>query len=74
MSLTKCPDCRRLSFVKADSCPSCARVFRPGEIGPQADAENRAFVRRSNGLFAGLFLMALAAIAYVMLRGLAGKA
>jgi len=69
MGLTKCPDCRRLSFVKAESCPSCARAFRPGELGAQADAEERALGRRSNSLFAALFLFALAALAFVVLRG-----
>jgi hypothetical protein len=69
MSLTKCPDCNRLSFVKAESCPSCERVFRPGELRARANAEERAFGRRSNGLFAALFLMALAALAFVVLRG-----
>jgi hypothetical protein len=66
MSLTTCPDCRRLSFVRAESCPSCARA---GELRSQANAEERAFGRRSNGLFAALFLFALAALAFVVLRG-----
>jgi hypothetical protein len=61
MSLTKCPACRRLNFVKAESCPSCERVFRPGEL--------RAFGRRNNSLFAGLFLLMLAVLTFVVLRG-----
>ena len=69
MSLTNCPDCRRLSFVEAGSCPSCQRMFRPGELRARADAEERAFGRRNNGLFAALFLFALAALAFVVLRG-----
>ena len=69
MSLTKCPDCRRLSFVKAESCPNCERAFRPGELRAQADAEDSAFGRRSNGLFAALFLFAMAALAFAVLRG-----
>jgi hypothetical protein len=69
MSLTKCPDCRRLSFVEAESCPSGERVFRSGEMRAQANAEERAFGRRNNSLFAALFLMALAALAFVVLRG-----
>ena len=69
MSLTKCPDCRRLSFVEAESCPSCERAFRPGELRARANAEERAFGRRYNGLFAALFLLALAALAFVVLRG-----
>ena len=68
MSLTKCPDCHRLSFV-AESCPSCERVFRPGELRTQANAEERAFGGRNNSLFAALFLIALAALTFVMLRG-----
>jgi hypothetical protein len=69
MSLAKCPDCRRLGFVKAGPCPSCARAFRLGELRAQSDAEERAFGRGSNGLFAALFLFALAALAFVVLRG-----
>ena len=69
MSLTTCPDCRRLSFVKAESCPSCARAFRPGELRARANAEERAFGRRNNSLFAALFLMVLAALVFVVLRG-----
>ena len=69
MSLTQCPDCRGLSFVGAGSCPSCERAFRPGELRAQANAEERAFGRRNNSLFAALFLFALAALAFVVLRG-----
>jgi hypothetical protein len=69
MSLTKCPDCHHLSFVKAESCPSCERVFRPGELQTQANAEASAFGRRMNGLFGGLLLAALAAVVFVMFRG-----
>ena len=69
MSLTKCPGCRRLSFVEAESCPSCARVFRTGELRARAIAEDRTFFRRNNSLFAALFLLALAALVFVMLRG-----
>ncbi len=69
MSLTKCPDCRRLSFVGAESCPSCERAFRPGEMRAQANAEERAFGRRNNSLFAAVFLMALAVLVFVVLRG-----
>ena len=33
------------------------------------DAEERTFSRRYSGLFAGLFLIALAVLAFVVLRG-----
>lgn len=69
MSLTKCPHCRRLNFVKSGTCASCERIFRPGELRAKADAEARAFNRRYNGLFAALFLMLLAVLAFVVLRG-----
>ena len=69
MNLTKCPDCQRLSFVKVESCPGCNRAFRPGELQAQANREESSFGRKYNGLFAALFLIALAALAFVMLRG-----
>jgi hypothetical protein len=53
----------------AESCPSCARAFRAGELRAQANAEEGAFGRRNNGLFAALFLMALAALTFLVLRG-----
>jgi hypothetical protein len=69
MSLTKCPDCRRLSFVKAESSLSCERMFWPGELRAQANAEERAFGRRSDGVFAALITAALAAFAFVLIGG-----
>jgi len=69
MSLTKCPDRRRLSFVGAESCQSCDPVFRQGEMRARANADERAFGRRNNSLFAALFLLAMAALAFVVLRG-----
>lgn len=69
MSMTKCPDCHRLSFVKSESCPSCERAFRPGELRAQANAEEKSLGRRANGVFAALFLAALVALAFVMFRG-----
>jgi hypothetical protein len=44
-------------------------MFRPGELRAKADAEERAFNRRYNGLFAGLFLIGPAVLAFVVLRG-----
>lgn len=69
MSQTKCPDCHRFSFFKNESCPSCARVYQTGELRARADAEERAFGRRNDSLFAALFLIALAALAFVVMRG-----
>ena len=69
MSLTRCPDCRRLSFVEAESCPSCGRAFGPGELRGRANADGVAFGRSNDSLFAALFLLALAALAFVVLRG-----
>lgn len=69
MSLTKCPYCRRLNFVESGACASCERAFRSGELKEKAGEEVRAFNRRYNGLFAGLFLISLAVLAFVVLRG-----
>ena len=69
MRLTRCPYCRRLTFVKSGTCASCNQVFRAGELRAKADAEEVAFGRRYNGLFAGLFLIPLAVLAFVVLRG-----
>lgn len=69
MSLTTCPDCRRLSFVEAESCPDCERAFLPGEMRARANAVEGAFSRRFNGLFAAMFMAALAVLTFVALRG-----
>jgi hypothetical protein len=65
MSLTKCPYCCRLNFVESGACASCERAFRPGELQEKAGAEVRAFNRK----YDGLFLMLLAVLAFVVLRG-----
>ena len=69
MSLTRCPYCRRLNFVKSGTCASCERVFRPGELREKADAEDRVFNRKYKGLFAALFVIMLAVLTFVVLRG-----
>lgn len=68
MSLTHCPDCRRLCFADAASCPSCAVSFRPGALGDAAAAEEKSFRRRSNVMFLIPFVGALAALAVVLMR------
>jgi hypothetical protein len=65
MSLNTCPDCRRPRFDKDESCPSCARAFRAGGPG----AGERAFGRRNDSLFAALFLITLALLTFIVLRG-----
>jgi hypothetical protein len=69
MSLTKCPYCRRLNFAKSERCANCERTFRPGELQAKADAEDRVFNRRYNGLFGALFLIMLGVLVFMMLRG-----
>jgi hypothetical protein len=69
MSLTRCPYCRRLNFVKSGTCAGCGRAFRTDELREKADAEERAFDRKYKGLFAGLFLISLAVLTFVVLRG-----
>ena len=69
MSLTTCPYCRRLNFAKAETCATCERVFRPGELQAKADAEDGAHKRKYNGLPAALFMLVPAAQAFVVLRG-----
>ncbi len=70
MSLTKCPDCRRLNFVAAASCPNCGGAFRSGALSAQADTEERAFQRRSGGVFLAVLLTLAAAMLYsIFLRG-----
>lgn len=69
MSMTKCPDCRRLSFVAAESCQNCGRAFGPAELRAQANDEEMSLGKKVNGAFAALFLSALTAAAFVMPRG-----
>jgi hypothetical protein len=44
-------------------------VFRPGELREKADAEDRVFNRKYKGLFAALFVIMLAVLTFVVLRG-----
>jgi hypothetical protein len=69
VSLTHCPDCRRLCFVDSASCPSCALSFRPGALRAAAAAEEKSFRMRSNIMFLVPFVGALAALAVVLIRG-----
>ena len=68
MSLTHCPDCRRLCFVDSASCPSCAVSFRPGALRDAAAAEEKSFRRRSNIMFLVPLVAALAVLAVVLVR------
>lgn len=68
MSLTHCPDCRRLCFVDSASCPSCAASFRPGALRDAAAAEEKSFKVRSGIMFLIPFAAALAALAVVLVR------
>ena len=69
MSLNTCPDCRRPRSDKEESCPSRGRAFQPGEPRARADAGERVFGRSNDGLFAALFLITLAVLTFVVLRG-----
>ena len=68
MSLTHCPDCRRLCFVAAASCPNCEVPFRPGAFRAAAAAEKKTFRRRCTVLFLVPSLSTLAVLAVVMVR------
>lgn len=69
MSLTHCPDCRRLCFVDSAACPSCAVSFRPGVLREAAAADEKSFRRRGNLMFLVPFVAALAVLAVVLMRG-----
>ncbi len=68
MSLTHCPDCRRLCFVDSASCPSCAAPFRPGVLRDAAAAEAKSFMRTSSIMFLVPFVSALVLLAVVLMR------
>lgn len=69
MSLTKCPDCRHLTFVDALSCPGCGEAFRPGVLRAKAAAEERGFKRRCGALFLSVLLVGtVAVLLFAMLR------
>ena len=68
MSLTHCPDCRRLCFVDSTSCPSCDASFRSGVLRAAAAAEEKSFRRRSAVMFLVPFVGALAALVVVLMR------
>ena len=68
MSLTHCPDCRRLCFVDSASCPSCEVSFKPGALRAAATAEEKSFSRKSNILFLVPFVSALAVLTFVLVR------
>lgn len=68
MSLTHCPDCRRLCFVDSAACPSCEVKFKPGALGVTAAADEKSFKRKSNIMFLVTFAGALSILALVLMR------
>lgn len=69
MSMTKCPDCRRLTFIDAPSCPGCGEAFEPGALRAKAAAEESGFNRRRGALFlSALLLSAVGALLFVVIR------
>jgi hypothetical protein len=64
MSLTGCPDWRRLSFVNAESCANCGLLFMPGSIQRKSDREERTF---QNGALATFSLLILALVVVLIL-------
>ena len=68
MSLTHCPDCRRLCFVTSEYCPSCEASFRPGELRDAAAAEEKSFMRTGNAMFLASIASALAVLGALLMR------
>ena len=68
MSLTHCPDCRRLCFVTSTYCPSCEASFRPGELRDAAAAEEESFMRKGHIMFLVPIVSALAVSAVLLMR------
>lgn len=69
MSLTYCPGCHQLSFVDAESCPTCEQAFQPGQLQKVSDAEDRAFKRKAGILFFTLLIISLGIVLAVILQG-----
>jgi len=68
MSLTHCPDCRRLCFINSASCPSCDASFRPGALRAAAASEEKSFMMKGIIMFLVPFLSALALSAVMLMR------
>lgn len=68
MSLTQCPACRRLCFVKSASCPSCGRTFQLDELRGKVEAEERAFVTKYIGLSLSALILLLASLTFFLVR------
>lgn len=68
MSLTHCPDCRRLCFVASAYCPSCEVSCRPGELRAAATAEEKSFMTRDDIMFLAPIVSALAVLAVMLMR------
>jgi hypothetical protein len=68
LSLTHCPECRRLCFINSESCASCGAPFRAGVLRGAAEAEEKSFRVRSGLMFFVPFAGALAALAFVLIR------
>ena len=68
MSLVKCPECLHLCFSDSHACHSCSREFNRGELRAKLVAENKAFDRKSYGVFLILLLLVLIAVGYAVFQ------
>ena len=73
MSLTHCPNCSRLCFTDAASCPNCLQTFQPGLLQASAVADERAFSAKTNVLFLGLFVIWFAVLVFQLQGYLGGS-
>ena len=69
MSLTQCPNCHRLCFTDAASCPNCFQVFKPGVLQASAIAAEKSFSAKAHMIFLGLLLIWLVVLLWSYLGG-----
>lgn len=69
MNLVNCPACDNLCFTDCKSCAGCGREFQSGTLQTKADAEDKAFMRKSYAIFLVAILILLGALVFVVLGG-----
>ncbi|MFN2531618.1 MAG: hypothetical protein ABR555_10000 [Pyrinomonadaceae bacterium] len=65
MDLTRSPCCLHLCFSDAAACPQCGQVFELHELDRKAMSEEKAFAKKANEVFLGIFLAWFALLAFI---------
>ena len=66
MDITKSTCCNRLTFINVILCPHCGKAFQSETLKGKAVAEDKAFNRKTYGLFLAAFVALVAVSTFIL--------